>query len=132
VLVWENGQLRHLTLDPPITTHLSASPELFGQPRGVWREVAVGPAAHGPVEVVKAFARAVRARDEGLLVASGEDGRRAVELANAILLASCTRRQVTLPLNRQRYTRLLRRLQRGTATLDGRETAAMRPARPAL
>jgi hypothetical protein len=52
-------------------------------------------------------------------VASGEDGRRAAELANAILLASCTRREVTLPLNRRRYARLLRQLQRGTVTLDG-------------
>jgi len=71
------------------------------------------------VEVIKAFARVVRARDESLLVATGNDGRRAVELANAILLASCTRRQVALPLNRRRYARLLGQLQRGMARLDG-------------
>jgi predicted dehydrogenase len=118
-LVWEQGRVCQLTLDPPLPTHLRTSPDLFGQPLGAWREVAVVPAAHGPVEVVKAFARAVRAGDERLLVASGEDGRRAVELANAILLAGCTRRQVTLPLNRRRYARLLCQLQRRTATLDG-------------
>jgi len=119
MLVWENGQLRHLTLDPPVSTHLPTSADLFGQPRGVWREVAVAPAPHGHLEVIKAFARAVRAHDESLLVATGDDGRRAIELANAILLASCTRRQVALPLRRQRYTRLLRQLQRGEVTLGG-------------
>jgi predicted dehydrogenase len=117
-LVWEEGRVRQLTLDPPLPTHLRTSPELFGQPLGAWREVAVAPAAHGPIEVVKAFARAVRAGDEALLVAGGEDGRRAVELANAVLLAGCTRRQVTLPLNRQRYARLLVQLRRRTARLD--------------
>jgi predicted dehydrogenase len=119
VLVGEHGQVRHLTLDPPLSTHLRSSADLFGQPRAVWREVAVAPASHGHLEVIKAFARAVRAHDESLLVATGEDGRRAVELANAILLASCTRREVSLPLNRPRYARLLRQLQRGTVTLDG-------------
>ncbi len=119
MLLWENGQLRHLTLDPPVSTHLSISPDPFGQPRGIWREVAVAPAPHGHLEVIKAFARAVRAQDESLLVATGDEGRRAIELANAILLASCTRRQVALPLPRQRYARLLHQLQRGKATLDG-------------
>jgi predicted dehydrogenase len=118
-LVGEQGQVRHLTLDPPLSTHLRRSTDLFGQPRGVWREVVVAPASHGHLEVIKAFARAVRAQDESLLVATGEDGRRAVELANAIVLASCTRREVSLPLRRRRYARLLGRLQRGTVTLDG-------------
>ena len=118
-LVWEKGRVRHLTLDPPLSTHLCSSAELLGQPRAVWREVAVTPASHGYLEVIKAFAWAVRAHDESLLVATGEDGRRAVELANAIVLASCTRREVSLPLNRRRYTRLLRQLQRGTVTLEG-------------
>jgi hypothetical protein len=66
-------------------------------------------------------ALAVQAQDEALLVANGDDGRRAVEFANAILLASYSRRQVALPLNRRRSTRLLRRLQRGSATLDSPE-----------
>jgi hypothetical protein len=64
----------------------------------------------------------VQAQDESLLVATGDDGRRAVEFANAILLASYSRRQVGLPLNRRRYTRLLRRLQCGRATLDSPES----------
>jgi predicted dehydrogenase len=119
VLVWEQGEVRRLTLDPPVSTHLITCPDLFGQPRGAWRAVAVTPTAHGHVEVIKAFARAVRVRDESLLVATGDDGRRAVELANAILLASCTRHQVALPLNRRRYARLLGQLQRGMVTLDG-------------
>jgi predicted dehydrogenase len=119
MLVWEDGQLCHLTLDSPVSTHLLTSADLFDQPRGVWREVAVAPAPHGHLEVIKAFARAVRAHDESLLVATGDDGRRAIELANAIVLASCTGRRVALPLQRQRYARLLRQLQRGKATLDG-------------
>ena len=118
-LVWEGGRVRQLTLEQPLHAHLRTATELFGQPGGVWREVAVQPAVHGHMEVVKAFARAVRAGNESLLVATGEDGRRALELANAILLAGCAHRQITLPLNRRHYTRLLRRLRRGGVTIDG-------------
>jgi predicted dehydrogenase len=118
-LVGEPGQVRHLRLDPPLRSHLCSSADPFGQPRGVWREVEVPPASHGHLEVIKAFARAVRAHDESLLVATGEDGRRAVELANAIMLASCTRHEVALPLHRPRYARLWRQLQRGAVVLDG-------------
>jgi predicted dehydrogenase len=129
MLVWENGQVRQLCLDLPVSTHLPTCPDLFGQPGGVWTDVTVAPAAHGHLEVVKAFARAVRAHDASLLVASGEDGRRAIEVANAILLASYTRSQVALPLNRRRFARLLSQLQRGTATLhqaSGHATAGGR------
>jgi hypothetical protein len=118
-LVWEGGRIRQLTLEQPLQAHLRTTTELFGQPGGVWREVAVSPAGHGHMEVVKAFARAVRAGNESLLVATGEDGWRALELANAILLAGCARRQISLPLNRRHYTRLLRRLRRGGVTIAG-------------
>jgi predicted dehydrogenase len=119
VLVWQDGQVRQLILEVPLPIHQRTSPDLFGQPGSAWRDVAVVPAAYGHMEVVKAFARAVQAQDESLLVATGDDGRRAVEFANAILLASYSRCQVALPLNRRRYARLLRRLQRGRATLGG-------------
>ena len=119
VLLCEGGQIRQLSLEEPLPIHHRTSTDLFGQPGSAWREVAVAPVDHAHMEVVKAFARAVQAQDESLLVASGGDGRRAVEFANAILLASYSRRQVALPLSRPRYTRLWRRLQHGRATLDG-------------
>ena len=119
MLLCEDGEVRQLILEEPLPIHQRTSPDLFGRPGSAWREVAVAPVACGHMEVVKAFARAVQARDEALLVATGADGRRAVELANAILLASYSRRQVALPLSRPRYTRLWRRLQHGSATLDG-------------
>jgi hypothetical protein len=45
------------------------------------------------------------------MYASGEDGLRALELANAILLSGRCRKEVELPLDRDCYERLLQALQ---------------------
>ena len=100
VLVWEGGKLRHFVLEQPLTEHLRSSTEQFGSPKGQWHDVAVENVPSGHLEVIRAFARAVRQDDESLLVATGEDGLRSLELANAMLLAGYTRQEVSLPLNR--------------------------------
>ena len=45
----------------------------------------------------------------GAVACSGEDGRNAVELANAMILSSELERPVTLPLDREEYTQLIAR-----------------------
>jgi hypothetical protein len=56
----------------------------------------------------------VRENDPSLLVADGEDGLRSLELANAMLLAGYTHREVKLPLDRNAFERMLKKLQSGT------------------
>jgi predicted dehydrogenase len=82
-----------------------------------------GPAA-GPVEVVtgvggthidlyRNLARAVAG--EEALVSPGHEAAAAVELANAIVMSAQLRREVRLPLDRERYARLLRDLRQPAA-----------------
>jgi predicted dehydrogenase len=82
-----------------------------------------GPAA-GPAEVVgggggthvelyRNLARAVAG--EEALVSPGHEAAAAVELANAIVMSAQLRREVRLPLDRERYARLLRDLRQPAA-----------------
>ena len=61
----------------------------------------------------RAFAKAVRAGDESLMIANGEDGLRALELANGMLLAGYSHQEVAIPVDRGKYERMLRKLREG-------------------
>lgn len=84
-----------------------ASNAVWGKPNGGWEEIAVEAAPTGHAEVVKQFARAIRLGEP--LVATGVDGRNALELANALLLSGFEGRPVQLPLDRADYDRFLAR-----------------------
>jgi hypothetical protein len=86
---------------------------MFDDIGGTWHDIAVEEMPARYPEVLRAFARAVRHNDASLMCASGEDGQRSLELANAILLSGRCRKQVELPLNRDCYERLLQTLQSG-------------------
>ena len=110
-LVWQAGQLRQLQLPQPLSRHLHSAPEMFAQLGGKWRDVAIDAhlqnAPQGHREIVRAFALAVRHNDASLMFASGEDGLRSLELANAMALAGQCSHAVELPLNRARYQAML-------------------------
>jgi predicted dehydrogenase len=108
----ENG-LRFYELEQSLREHLNTCEEKFGSPPGRWRDVEIADTGGGHKEVIRAFARAVSSGDAAQMVASGDDGLRALELANAILLAGYTRREVNLPLSRSDYEQMLEQLQKG-------------------
>lgn len=113
VLEWRDGVLRHTELSEPLSQHVRG-----GHDRPLKkdvREIEVQGKAGGSVGVIQSFAQAVRENNESLLVANGEDGLRALELSNAMLLAGYTRRQVALPLNRDEFEVMLHRLQEGAS-----------------
>ena len=111
-LIWNGTTLRRLTPESPINEHLKTSSAMSGN-EGTWSEIELEDAPEGVGEVHRAFARAIRENDPTLMVASGEDGLRSLELANAILLAGYTRREVKLPLARDAFERTLKKLQNG-------------------
>jgi predicted dehydrogenase len=78
-----------------------ATDAMWGKPTGEWETVDVPPANSGHALVVQQFARSVRLGEP--LIATGEDGRRSLELANAILLAGEKGTTITLPLDRNSY-----------------------------
>jgi predicted dehydrogenase len=112
-LVWDGSVLRRLTPESPVNEHMRTAQGNSGN-AGTWSEIEVPDSPHGPGEVHRAFARAVRENDPSLLVADGEDGLRSLELANAMLLAGYTHREVKLPLDRNAFERMLKKLQSGT------------------
>ncbi len=106
-LVWENDRLRHFEVPKPMSEHLPSAPWMFESLGGWWREVETAAAVSNDPqsyrEIVRAFARAVRSGDASAMLATGEDGLRSLELANAIALAGRCGGAVELPLDRARY-----------------------------
>ncbi len=125
VLSWENGKLHHYIGETSLTEHLQTSNEAFGSIKGDWHDVDIettanhgetapgGASTGGHNAIVYAFADAVTSNDESKLIARGEDGVASLELANAILMAGITRREVSFPLDRVAYQELLAKLQNG-------------------
>lgn len=111
-LIWEDGKLRHFVASEPMSEHLRTSTGSSGL-TGEWHDVEVEGEPGSHLQVVQAFAQAVRQNDESLLIANGEDGLRSLELANAMLLAGYTRRETSLPLDRARFERTLEKLKAG-------------------
>jgi predicted dehydrogenase len=114
-LVWDGGKVRHLQTEQPLSEHLRTSQEKFGSIKGEWRDVELDDAPSGHMEVVRAFARAVRENNPALMIANGEDGLHSLEMANAILMAGYKRKEVEFPLDRQKYEKMLKKLQKGEA-----------------
>ena len=113
LLVLEGGELKMFRLETPISEHLPSATGAFNAPKGAWETVEIDLPARGHRDVTRAFCRAVREKDASLLVADGSEGVRALELANAILLAGYTRREVELPVDRAAVDAMLQSLQAG-------------------
>jgi predicted dehydrogenase len=95
-----DGQLRVYRMDKPLREEIDTG-EHWGKPTGRWEDVAVQPGQTGHAEVVRRFARAVRLEEP--MVATGEDGVRQLELANALLVSGYMGEAVSLPLDRAKY-----------------------------
>ena len=78
---------------------------MWGKCEGEWQEISYTPAPQSHAAVIAQFGRAVKLGEP--LVATGEDGRRALELANAFLLSGNRQRSVPLPLDRDEYDTFL-------------------------
>jgi predicted dehydrogenase len=111
-------QLRFYHMEKSLSDELLTSPH-GSRPAGVWEDVEVEPAAPGQsghIALLRGFAQAVRSGSEADLVATGEDGRRALELANAMLLSSFRDQTADIPLDRPAYDTLLEELKQKAAS----------------
>jgi predicted dehydrogenase len=84
---------------------------MWGKCDGEWQEISYTPAPQSHAAVIAQFARAVKLDEP--LVATGEDGRRALELANALLLSGNRQKPVSLPLDRDEYDTFLAEMRAG-------------------
>ncbi len=103
-LVLQDGTVRLYQLTSTIQEAI-ATGAMWGKPEGSWQTVEVEAGATGHAAVVARFARAIRLGEP--LVATGEDGRDALELANALLLSGQRGQPVDLPVDRAAYDRFL-------------------------
>ena len=113
LLVLDGQGLRFFQLETPISQHLHTAQGGFTAPKGEWQDIEIDLPGGGHRDVTRAFCRAVRANDPSLMVADGRQGVAALELANSILLAGYTRRQVELPVSRAAVDEMLESLQAG-------------------
>jgi predicted dehydrogenase len=118
VLVLDGKKLRFFELETPISEHLPTATGPFEAPKGNWRDIEVDAKGQSHVDVTRAFCRAVQSKDASLMIAGGSEGVAALELANAILLAGYTHREVQLPLDRSAFDAMLEKLQGGVKGSD--------------
>lgn len=103
-LVVDDDRIRLYRMAKSLPEEIFSGP-MWGKCAGAWEDVPYEPAPHGHAEVVKQFARAVRLGEP--LVATGEDGRNALELANAMLLSGFRQKPVPVPVDRAEYDAFL-------------------------
>jgi predicted dehydrogenase len=114
LLTLDDRGLRFFELTTPISQHLPVVTGAFDAPKGEWRDIEVEKGGGSHTIVTRAFCKAVRANDPSLMIADGREGIKALEMANAILTAGYTRKEVTLPLDRTLFDQTLEKLQNGT------------------
>ncbi len=118
LLVLDERGLRFFELETPISEHLPSASGAFDAPQGAWRDMEIENSGGEHPLVTRNFCRAIRSGDASQMTASGCEGMQALELANAILIAGYTRREVSLPLDRATFDAMLEKLQNGVKSTD--------------
>ena len=107
-IVIEKGVLRVTRLRRSISEATRTDPRFWGADEGETQEFAAS-VVSSITELLDLFYRnvALSVANKAKLVCPGEEGRNAVELANAIILSSALGREVTLPIDRAAYAEFI-------------------------
>jgi len=103
--VWQNKQ--------SIKEHSKSATAMWGSPGSEELSLEIPPGNGTHTEITRNFCRAILYGEP--LIAPGAEGLRAVELINAVILSGHTGKEVTLPVNRRKYDRLLNELKKQSA-----------------
>ena len=95
--------------EQPIREHMHANPEPFAAPAKTTEVLNLPDESGGHLAVYQDLVAAIREGRKPLV--TGEEGRKSLELANAITLSSSEDRAVRLPIDRAAYSALLAKLQ---------------------
>jgi predicted dehydrogenase len=104
------GDLRFWELDSSIQEFTRSSPDMWGSPKAKEVEVPIEEVPHGHGVITRNFARSILHGEP--LIAPGEEGLRAVELINGMIMSGRQSRPVDVPVDRAAYDSLLADLQR--------------------
>jgi len=106
------GGLRFWELDSSIRDFTRTSPDMWASPKATEVPIEIEEAPHGHGVITGNFARAILQNEP--LIAPGEEGLRAVELINGLIMSGKQRRPVDVPVDRAAYDALLADLQRSS------------------
>lgn len=104
IRVWANKE--------PIRDHTRSAKEMWGSPGAEEVKLDIPEGAGNHQEITRNFCRAILKGEP--LIAPGAEGIWAVELINALILSGHTGKEVTLPVARRQYDRLLSMLKKGS------------------
>jgi len=106
-IITEDDEAKRAVLDKSIQEYMSQS-KPSPRPEIQWNEMKEERKPLGHTVVIKDFTEAILENREPLV--TGEDGRTALEIVNAIILSSFEKKNVSFPVDRQAYDRLMGRL----------------------
>lgn len=104
----QNGVLRVWQNKQAISEHVKSATEMWGSPGSEELSLEIPPGNGTHSEITRNFCRAILYQEP--LIAPGAEGLWAVELINALIMSGHTGKEVTLPVNRRKYDRLLNEL----------------------
>ena len=107
-IVIDNGKLFVTRLRDSIRERTASDTQMMGELESDTREIQLPPGENMLRVFYEDFAAAVAGTGE--LTCRGEDGRNAVELANAMILSSVRRQSISLPLDRAAYSQFVEKM----------------------
>jgi len=109
-IVVEQEQIRMGRPETPVDEFIKGRREVWSSPKSSWIDVKVERQRGSHVEVLRDFVQAVLSEREPTV--TGEEGRIAIEMVNAIVLSNYSCKPVKIPVDREEYSRLLARLEK--------------------
>ena len=128
-LLYRNGELKFYRFVQPILEFTRTNTEMWGGPKCEEVPLELPDAKPGHSVITRNFARNILYGEP--LLAPGEEGIRALELANAIWLSAHLKKPVQLPLDRQAYDDFLE-MKRNTSTFEKTVAGVQRTTDPRL
>jgi len=118
-LIRENNELRFLKTESSVSETICNSEEMFHVLKTEEVKVEVPDLPRGHKVIFENLIDVIlNEKNSSDLISPGEEGIHAVEWANAMLMSSIENREISLPVNRNAYDDLLKKLQSGQLTLN--------------
>jgi len=107
-IIISGKNIRFAKVNPPVNEHCKTTNEAWGSPKVEWEDVAIEKKPEGHKVIIENFIAAILNNEK--LIAPGQEGAYSVEMINAIILSSKKGKKIDLPLDRNEYDRLLKKL----------------------
>ena len=111
-LVLTDNEVKLYSVKPCVSEHNKTCQSMWEAPEVKEEELAVPAAESGHKEIIRNFCAAIISGEE--LIAPGAEGIWSVEFINALILSGKKNKPVDIPVDREEYESLLKRLKKGS------------------